>query len=145
MKRVALGRLPAQGLKDMGQAVTLVERVPVEQGVILVFKVNHEQQAKQEHHTVFINAGQVGFGVGFINSLAHDFKYRVFAGVAVNHGLEVFFHRQREVCGGGDGLLNGAGCARRCWLNIGVTAKEKGKQGEALCLLGWVFQSQQAL
>ena len=93
----ALWRLPTQGLVNLAQAVALVERVLFQQGMVLVFKVHDEQQAKQQHHAVFIHAGQTGVRIGLVNGAAHDLEQRIFARIAVNHGLEVFLDRQREV------------------------------------------------
>ena len=145
VQRLPVCGLRAQGLVQVIQAVALVERVLVQQHAVLVFKIHHEQQAKQQHHTVFIDAGQAGVGAGVVNGAAHDFKQRVFAGVAVNHGLEVFLDRQREVGGRGNGLFNRAGLAGVWRLQVGGLAKEKRKQGQAFGFFNGIFNRQEAL
>ena len=97
---------------------------------VFVFKINDEQQPKQQHDAVFINAGQRRAGAGLVNGTAHDFKQRVFARVAVNHRLEVFFDGQRELGGGGNGFLNRAGRAALRRAQVSRLAEEEGEQGE---------------
>ena len=75
-----------------------------------------------------------------MNGAAHDLEQRVFAGVAIDHGLEVFLDRQREVGRCGNGLFNGAGLA---WLGrrrVGIAAKEKGEQRQRAALFLCIAQ-----
>ena len=142
---VAVRRLLTQGPKNAIQAVALVEGVCLQQTCILVFKVHHKQQAKQQHHAVVIHAGQAGFWGGLVYGPAHDFKQRVFACIAVNDGFEVFFYRQRKVGRRCNGLLNGAGLCPGSRANIGVPVKEESKEGESFGFFGDIFQRTHSL
>ena len=137
------------------EAVALVEGVRGQQFAVAVFKIDDEQQAKQQDDGVFVKLLQRGVlrsGHGLVrlpDAFAHVLEQRIFAIKTVDDGLEVFFNCQCVRFGGCNGLFDGADggaghTGLRRW-RIGVAPEEKGKQRQRAVFFCTVRQVQHLL